>query len=116
MCRKSLPQCAGSLLHGQRIRNFDSIFGGHFTVLSISICNAKHCKFKCLLDAVNYFSLYVLFSQYRPCDNTSEDYFFQIFSYSSASAPPGGGGGVLPYITYTGMCRPTGVVILKLLI
>ena len=22
--------------------------------------------------------------------------------------PPGGGGGVLPYITYTGMCRPTG--------
>ena len=26
--------------------------------------------------------------------------------YFSESAPPGGG--VLPYITYTGMCRPTG--------
>ena len=24
------------------------------------------------------------------------------------SIPGGGGGGVLPYITYTGMCRPTG--------
>ena len=23
-------------------------------------------------------------------------------------APPPGGGGVLPYITYTGMCRPKG--------
>ena len=22
--------------------------------------------------------------------------------------PGGGGGGLLPYITYTGMCRPTG--------
>ena len=27
-----------------------------------------------------------------------------------------GGGGLLPYITYTGMCRPNGVVFLKLLI
>ena len=26
----------------------------------------------------------------------------------TAMLPRGGGGGVLPYITYTGMCRPTG--------
>ena len=27
---------------------------------------------------------------------------------NSTYSRPGGGGGVLPYITYTGMCRPTG--------
>ena len=27
---------------------------------------------------------------------------------SLVRSPVGGGGGVLPYITYTGMCRPTG--------
>ena len=31
----------------------------------------------------------------------------EFFNRNKVSCP-GGGGGVLPYITYTGMCRPTG--------
>ena len=33
---------------------------------------------------IDLFSLYVLFSQYRSCDNTLENFFFQISSYSLA--------------------------------
>ena len=33
---------------------------------------------------MNLFTLYVLFSQYRSCDNTLEKCFFQISSYSRA--------------------------------
>ena len=34
--------------------------------------------------AIDLFSLYILFSQYRSCDNTLEDCFFQISSYLRA--------------------------------
>ena len=34
---------------------------------------------------INLFSLYVLFSQYRLCDDTLEHCFFQISSYSQAN-------------------------------
>ena len=37
-----------------------------------------------LLRAIDLFSLYVLFSQYMSCDNTLENCFFQISSYSRA--------------------------------
>ena len=37
-----------------------------------------------LTRPINLFSLYVLFSQYRSCDNTLENCFFQILSYSRA--------------------------------
>ena len=37
-----------------------------------------------LLRAIDLFSLYVLFSQYRSSDNTRENCFFQILSYSRA--------------------------------
>ena len=37
-----------------------------------------------LLRAIYLFSLYVLFSQYMSCDNTLENCFFQISSYSRA--------------------------------
>ena len=33
---------------------------------------------------IDLFSLYILFSQYRSCDNTPENCFFQISSYSRA--------------------------------
>ena len=29
--------------------------------------------------------------------------------WTAPQTPGGGGGGVLPYITYTGMCHPTGL-------
>ena len=34
--------------------------------------------------AIDLFSLYVLFSQYRSCVNTLENYFFQVLFYSLA--------------------------------
>ena len=37
-----------------------------------------------LLRAIDLFSLYVLFSQYMSCENTLENCFFQISSYSRA--------------------------------
>ena len=37
-----------------------------------------------LLRAIDLISLYVLFSQYMSCDNTLENCFFQISSYSRA--------------------------------
>ena len=37
-----------------------------------------------LLRAIDLFSLYILFSQYMSCDNTLENCFFQISSYSRA--------------------------------
>ena len=38
----------------------------------------------CLTSLTDLFSLYVLFSQYRSCDNTLENCFFQISSCSRA--------------------------------
>ena len=38
----------------------------------------------CLTSLIDLFSLYVLFSQYRSCDNTLENCFFQISSCSRA--------------------------------
>ena len=39
------------------------------------------------MRTIDLFSLYVLFSQYRSCDNTLENSFFQISSYSRAYEP-----------------------------
>ena len=39
---------------------------------------------KMMLVSINLFSLYAVFSQYRPCDNTLENRFFQITSNSRA--------------------------------
>ena len=39
----------------------------------------------CCSRSIDLFSLYVLFSQYRSCDNTLENCFFQISSHSRAN-------------------------------
>ena len=73
------------------------------TYLCVEIMNRKrqvHCKREtwsrgtnlrlpfdviwCLTSLIDLFSLYVLFSQYRSCDNTLENCFFQISSCSRA--------------------------------
>ena len=41
------------------------------------------------LVSIDLFSLYVLFSQYRSCDNTLENCFFQI-TVNPLLSPPGG--------------------------
>ena len=38
----------------------------------------------CFYMQIDLFSLYILFSQYRSCDDTLENYFFQTSSYSCA--------------------------------
>ena len=73
------------------------------TYLCVEIMNSKrqvHCKGKtwspgtnlrlpfdvtwCLTSLIDLFSLYVLFSKYRSCDNSLENCFFQISSCSRA--------------------------------
>ena len=73
------------------------------TYLCVEIMNRKrqvHCKREtwsrgtnlrlpfdvtwCLTSLIDLFSLYVLFSQYRSCDNSLENCFFQISSCSRA--------------------------------
>ena len=67
------------------------------TYLCVEIMNSKrqvYCKGEtwspgtnfvtwCLTSLIDLFSLYLLFSQYRSCDNTLENCFFQISSCSS---------------------------------
>ena len=68
------------------------------TYLCVKIMNSKrqmYCKGEtwstgtnfvtwCLTSLIDLLSLYVLFSQYRSCDNTLENCFFQISSCSRA--------------------------------
>ena len=52
--------------------------------------------------------IYVFYENLKNADHFSLALFAEISLSMSTSCPRGRGGGVLPYISYIGMCRPKG--------